>query len=53
MAHISPVTVASEAARDAVLDWEEGDIVYCLAEHTLSFFDGTDWQTIANLGDLA
>ena len=53
MAHISPITVADEATRDALTEWEAGDIVFCVTEGTLSYYDGEAFQTIANLGDLA
>ena len=42
----------SESDRDAVLGWDEGDIVYVVGVG-LTYYDGQAWQIIANQGDLA
>ena len=41
-----------ETTRDAILGWEEGDLIY-VEGIGFEYFDGNAWQTLANLGDIA
>lgn len=36
----------SEEARDAITDWDEGDIVYVIGVG-LTYWDGSAWQVVA------
>jgi hypothetical protein len=39
--------MATVAARDAVTDWEAGDIVYAVSEGVLAVYDGAAWGSVA------
>lgn len=53
MAQITSIPVfADETARDAIVGWDEGDIIYVVGVG-LEFYDGEAWQTVATLADLA
>jgi hypothetical protein len=47
MGQVSPITMASVAARDAVTGWDAGDMVYCVSEAISTVYDGAAWGTVA------
>lgn len=51
MAHVSIITMASEVARDAIVGWDEGDMVYVIGVG-LTFYDGAAWQILARIADI-
>jgi len=43
----------TEAERDAIENWEEGDMAYVVADHALFWLDDNDtWQQVANNADI-
>jgi hypothetical protein len=52
MGQITPITMASVAARDAVTGWDAGDMVFCVSEAVLTLYNGSAWVVIANLDDI-
>ena len=47
MAHVSIITMADVAARDAVTGWDAGDMVFCVSEALFTVYDGEAWGSVA------